>query len=123
MRKFATVFVLALALALAACGGGGGSASTPTLTMGNADFTPANPTVNMKVGQTLKITSGGGHVLVTGADGKYQAEAGAPDALNTSAGDTFKTGDTQSITFSTAGTYHIACLVHPAMNSTIIVTP
>lgn len=125
MRKFATVIVLALAMAFAACGGGAGSSSSssPTLAMGNSDFTPSNPTVNMKVGQTLKITSQGGHILVTGTSGKYEAEAGAPDALNNSSGVTFKAGDTQTYTFSTAGTYHIACLVHPAMNATVIVAP
>ena len=126
MRKFALVFILAGAMLLAACGGAASStASTPTITMGASDFSPAKPSVTIKAGQSVVFNnptaSGATHILVTGSNGIYAANASAPSVFNTSTGMTFAAGDKQTITFPTAGTYTITCTVHPVMLATIIV--
>jgi plastocyanin len=128
MRKVASALMLAALLALAACGGGGTAGSGGnTISMGNSDFSPANPKLTIKVGDTVKFvdpsTGGGSHILVIGTNGQAQPQAGAPTDLNTTSGVQFGTGDTKSYTFSMAGTYHITCTVHPVMNATITVNP
>jgi plastocyanin len=136
-RALAVALLLTGALTLAACGGGGGgggNAGTPgpvtaTITMAYSDFagtgTATTPSVTIKAGEAVAFvdpTSGGGtHNLVTGSQGQFSAEAGAPAAF-TSSGIMFRPGDTKDITFPTAGTYHITCTIHFYMSATVTVT-
>jgi len=138
-----------LVLAFAACGGGSSAAGTgtnatatdtPVPPAATATNTPAGPTgaatislgfrvfsgntsVTIKAGQavTFDDTSGGPHNLVTGMNGTYSHEAGAPAEFIPS-GMMFSGGDTKTITFPTAGTYHITCTFHPTMQATVTVT-
>lgn len=151
MRKLAFSFLLLMAFALAACGASSTTAATPTDTVAPptattapvATNTPASggnsgaATIGMglvsfagnsatvKVGQSVTFNdpaSGGGfHNIVTGSDGKFSAEAGAPSDF-TSAGITFQPGDSKTFTFKTAGTYKFTCTIHPSMSATVTVT-
>lgn len=138
-----------LVFTLAACGGGSsgaGAAATDTpiapassataaatntastttggatISMGNGHFT-GTVAVAIKAGQSVIFddTNGGPHNLVTGTHGTYSPEAGAP-AEFTQSGISFSGGDKATVVFSTAGTYHITCTFHPAMQATVTVT-
>ncbi len=139
---------LALVLALAACGSTStapsatATATAPatatvapptatssatgaaTIKMGSVNFTVGNATV--KAGQAVMFvdpTPGGIHHLVTGHNGTFAAEAGAPSQFATADGVSFSPGDSMSIIFPTAGSYAITCTIHPLMKATITVTP
>ena len=134
---------LVLVLALAACGSTSTASSAtatatatvepPTATssatgaatirMGSVNFTVGNATV--KAGQAVMFvdpTSGGIHHLVTGHNGTFAAEAGAPSQFATADGVSFSPGDSTSIVFPTAGTFTITCTIHPLMEATVTVT-
>lgn len=129
MRQ-ATLTVIAIAaLMLAACGSGtsttssttGGNAAA-TITLGSGAFV-GNTTITIKAGQAIKFddSSGGSHNLVTGTNGTFAQEAGAPSDFP-SGGLPFNGGDVKTITFPTAGTYKITCTFHPSMQANITVT-
>ncbi len=124
MRFASIVFASVLALGLVACGRVA-AASPRTITMGSSIFV-GETTLTIKVGQSITFTdpsgSGGTHILVTGKNGQYQNELGAPTALNTTTGVTFNPGMTQRYVFTTVGMYTITCTIHQAMLATIIVT-
>lgn len=150
-RVVLTVLMAMLTLAFAACGGGssgtggtGAATDTPipsapsataaatstaaantggaTISMGSGHFT-GTVAVSIKAGQSVTFddTNGGPHNLVTGTHGTYSQEAGAP-AEFTSSGISFSGGDKTTVMFPTAGTYHITCTYHPAMQATVTVT-
>jgi plastocyanin len=118
--------ILTIALGLAACGGGGssggGGTGAATITMGGTSFSGTTD-VTIKAGQavTFDDSNGGSHHLVTGSNGTFSQEAGAPSEFGTNGTD-FNSGDTKTITFATAGTYHITCTFHPSMEANITVT-
>lgn len=142
MKKFALAIVplaLVLALALGACGkpaadggpnGGGGStgggsascASSTTIELAGTDF--VQHCVTVSAGATVTFddpsTTGGVHIICAGSDGKCVADSNAPSDL-AAPGFTIQNGQQKQVTFATAGTYKIACTVHPAMNMTVIV--
>jgi plastocyanin len=93
--------------------------------MGGTSFT-GHPDVTVKAGDTVTFSdpsSGGGfHNLVTGTSGTFAAEPGAPSQFASSSGMAFSPGDSVDITFSTPGTYHITCTIHPTMQATVTVT-
>ena len=101
-----------LALTLAGCGG----SPSNQVDMGVAAFQQSS--VSIKAGQAVHFVdpaSGGTHVICVGEGVKCIAQSGAPAALNTADGMTFNTGDSRDIVFSTAGTYHVVCIIHPGM--------
>lgn len=126
MRNMILGFIASLAMALVLVGCGGpkvASGGPPTLAMDMSNFTGAT-TVTIKAGASVTFTdsaSGSTHLLVTGTQGQTAAEAGAPTELTSASGFEIDKGKSVSITFPTAGTYHITCTVHPAMNATVIV--
>lgn len=124
MKKAALILIVGSVVILSACiklqhGG------PPTLMMGGSNFV-GTTNFTLKVGQSLTFDdpmgSGGTHILSTGENGTYEAENGAPDALNVANGVTFNAGDKQMYTFNTAGTYHITCQIHQIMNATVVVS-
>lgn len=126
MRKLVTLFALGLVFLFAGCGtsGGGGSGGT-TVSMGGTSFA-AGTNLSITAGQAVTfddpISSGGTHLLVTGTNGTFSAEAGAPSEFGSADGISFHPGDSKAITFATAGTYHITCRIHPSMQATIVVS-
>lgn len=140
MKKIAFALVplaLMLTLALGGCGkqaadggpgGGGGSGTTTaacttsqTISLGQTDF--VNHCVNVSANQPVTFddpATGGFHIICTGQNATCQADANAPKEL-AAPGFQIQTGEQKVVTFTTAGTYKIACTVHPAMNMTIIV--
>ena len=71
-----------------------------TIKMGSVNFTVGNATV--KAGQAVMFvdpTPGGIHHLVTGHNGTFAAEAGAPSQFATADGVSFSPGDSMSISF------------------------
>lgn len=112
-----------VALTLVGCGGSSttGGASNE-LDMGASDFTQSS--VTLSAGQALHMVdsqdSGGTHMLCIGQNGACDANPTGPSELH-GPGMAFNPGTTKDITFSTAGTYHITCTIHPSMNVTITV--
>jgi plastocyanin len=132
MKKLA-VLVLPLlllgAIAAAACGktpGGNTASSGPVnhVDMDATDFVVSSITVKAGVPFNFVDPSdtGGLHVICAGDNGKCIADPNAPKEL-ADPGFQINPGETKTVTFDKAGTYHIACTVHPDMNLTITVEP
>jgi plastocyanin len=121
MRSFVVLGMFSLLVALSGCDNST-VAQSATITMGVGQFT-GNTNVTLKIGGTLTLddSSGGSHNLVTGTNGQFSAEQGAPAGF-VEAGIPFSAGDKKNIVFSTAGVYHITCTLHPSMQATITVT-
>jgi len=125
------VLGMLVTLAVAGCAGygggngGGGTAAGNTFTMGGSGFADGT-SLTIAAGQAVTFddpaSSGGTHHLVTGTSGQFAAETGAPSEFATSAGIDFHPGDSKAIAFTTPGTYHITCTIHPSMQATITVT-
>lgn len=138
MKKFALAIIplaLMLSLSLAACGkpaagGGPGGGTTTgsscvtkqTITLTSVDF--ADKCVTVSANQVVTFddpsTGGGVHIICTGENATCQADANAPADLG-APGFQIQNGEQKQITFTTPGTYKLACTVHPAMNMTVIV--
>jgi plastocyanin len=102
-------------------GGGGGNCSNGTVHTLATTFQEA--CVNVAKGSKLQVVPvvNSLHILDNGSwvNGQQvpMTEAGAPSVSNVQV-----TGSTISVgPFTTAGTYHIYCTVHPNMNLTVIV--
>lgn len=129
VRKLLAGTLVTVLFALAACGGtnaNSGPQSAVTVQMNTSDFVQTG-TVNLKTGGTITFqglagANGGTHALATGQNATYEPEPGAPADLENANGVTVTAGQSVTYTFATAGTYHIACLIHPAMNLTVKVT-
>jgi plastocyanin len=127
---------LMLTLSLGACGkaatdsGPGGSSSTPgsscttsqtiALTVDNFAASCYTVTANQPVTFDDPSATGGVHIICTGAQAKCVADANAPTEL-AAPGFQIQPGQTKVVTFTTPGTYKIACTVHPAMDMTLTV--
>ena len=138
MKKLALALVpmaLMLALALSGCGkkaadggpggttsAGGGCKTSQTISLTQVDF--ADPCVTVSANQAVTFddpsATGGIHIICTGANGSCQADANAPTDLD-APGFQIQPGEQKQITFTTPGTYKLACTVHPAMNMTVVV--
>jgi plastocyanin len=129
MKKLAVLAIFALLLSmLAACGS---SPKTPAnngtsqymVMMGGAAFD--NSSITVPKGSTITFmtdSNGSAHNLVIGTNGQPGAEDGAPDFGGTS-GETIGPGKSwTSGAWNTAGTFHVTCTYHPAMNLVVTVT-
>ncbi len=128
MKKFAALLVIAslIAVFLSACSptscGSSGSSSTPTVHMCGRNFVESSITISK--GQSLTLMDGDSmvHIIANGSwiDGSPQSERepGAPVVNNLQ----FSGNDSHTIgPFTTTGTFHYYCTIHPGMNLTIIV--
>ncbi len=96
-----------------------------TVTMAGTSFASGTSTT-IAAGQTVIFNdpsdTGGTHLLTTGSNGTFSVEPGAPAELSMPRGLPFSPGDSKTIVFPTAGTYHITCEIHPSMEVVITVT-
>ncbi|MFI5272511.1 MAG: plastocyanin/azurin family copper-binding protein [Ktedonobacterales bacterium] len=135
MKKFAALGVtllLILGFAIAGCGKSAGTGSTSGGTHTSIGMTGNNfdtHTFSAKTGQAVLFTNtigGGGYHIVcigTGNGGTNTCDASGNGPTNLyGSGITFNSGETQNITFATAGTYHVICTVHPGMYVDITVS-
>ena len=131
MKKAVVLVVpllLILTLAITGCGksagngGGGDEYTTPDVTMGQTDFT--HHALTITAGTTVNFmteSSGSTHILCIGENGACQSGAQGPSELTSANGMQVDPGQTKQVKFDTAGTYKIACTIHPTMNMTITV--
>ena len=103
-------------------GGGGGGGGGNTVHMGNTNFLVSTVTIAKGSKLTLIDDLAVPHIIkngmwVNGAQ-KLAQEPGAPPVnLNfTGSGESHDIGP-----FTTAGTFHLLCTIHPAMNLTVTV--
>jgi plastocyanin len=121
--------LLMVALALFGCGkvpgtqnNTGPSVPETTVQMNPTNFVQTTRTI--QAGQTLLFddtASGGGlHIICLGNNMACDNSAQGPAALM-HGGFTIQAGKTMSVTFPTAGTYKITCIVHSNMNLAVTV--
>ena len=131
MKKLALLVLPLLLLgAVAASGCGKTPGGTNTGPSGPVDHVEMDATnfvvsaVTIKAGVPFKFVdpsdTGGLHIICAGHNGKCIANADAPSEL-ADPSFTINPGDTKTVTFAKAGTYQVACTVHPDMNLTITV--
>ena len=127
MKKSALFILLAVILTcVIACGGTSssvGSNNPNTVKLEGQSF--ATSSITISKGSTIAFlddpTNGALHILVIGQNGQQVSEQGAPDFGGLS-GERMDIGDTWTTPpWNTAGTYHVACTVHPMMNLTVTV--
>jgi plastocyanin len=122
LTAFLPLLVLALALSVAGCGGSSSSGSGNELDMGSSSFVQSS--IALSKGQALHLVdpqdTGGTHNLCIGQNGNCDASSNGPSEL-AKPGMMFSPGTSKDVTFSTAGTYHITCTIHPSMNVTVTV--
>ena len=111
-----------LALTIAGCGGDSAGGAGNELDMGAASFTQTS--ITLSAGQALHMVdsqdSGGTHMICLGQNGTCDTNASGPSELD-GPGMAFSPGTTKDVTFSTAGTYHITCTIHPNMTAKVVV--
>ncbi|MHB8595657.1 MAG: cupredoxin domain-containing protein [Ktedonobacteraceae bacterium] len=97
------------------------NANLPTVNMGGSSFLQSSVTI--KKGDMLNLvdTSSAEHIITNGSwvgsTQKPAKESGAPSVNQTFAGN-----DSAAIgPFTSAGTFHIYCTIHPGMNLTVVV--
>ncbi len=134
MKKLITLFVLLSlgAAFLTACGnfgscgssstGNSSSSDTPTVYMCGTNFEQTSITISKGQSLMLVNNSSAPHIIANGSwvNGSAQPgkETGAPAVNNLQIGG----NASQTIgPFTTAGTFHLYCTVHPGMNLTVIV--
>ena len=127
MKKLIIITAFAVMITLVvACGGTPKltSHNPNTVTLGAASFSITS--ISIKKGSTITFVddpnTGALHILVIGQNAQQESEQGSPDFQGAS-GVRLDVGDSWTTPpWNTAGTYHVACTVHPAMNLTVIVT-
>jgi plastocyanin len=125
MRASLKVVVIVGALALAGCGGasnGGGGGSGNEVDFGPASFSQTSVTI--AAGQAVHFvdsqSSGGTHNLCIGSNGQCDSSGTGPAALH-GPGMMITPGQTEDVTFPTAGSFTVTCTIHPSMLLTVTV--
>jgi plastocyanin len=129
MKKVAlfTLFVLTITtVLLAACGGTSATIRTNPNTVRTVGGTFAISSISIKKGSTITFVDDPNtpalHILTIGQNGQDESERGAPN-FGGLAGHTIQGGDSWTTPpWNIAGTYHVTCTVHSAMNLSVIVS-
>jgi plastocyanin len=106
-----------------ACGGSAGSGGSTDVHMGQTNFTQASLTISKGSSINLINDTAVTHLIANGTWQQNTAHPGAEPGAPTVNNLQFTTA-TQSHTigpFTTAGTFHLYCIVHPGMNLTVTV--
>ena len=127
MKKLVVVALVAIALTLfLACTNTSNTTSNNPNTIKTEGGVFNISSITIKKGSTITFlddpNNGALHILVIGQNAQQESESGAPDfggvsGIRIDIGDSWTTPP-----WNTAGTYHVACTVHPTMNLTVIVT-
>jgi plastocyanin len=124
MRRLYAIGLLAALTGLAGCGGEERTPPRDAIVMTSNSFEPATRTVEQ--GGTITLfnqTRGALHILVNGDRGATRSEPGAP-SFGGASGHRSERGEVWTTpVWSTPGTFHVTCTIHPAMNLTVTVTP
>ncbi|HLJ32976.1 MAG TPA: hypothetical protein VKU38_04965 [Ktedonobacteraceae bacterium] len=127
MKKFALfiTFAMVLTLVIACSGTSNNVASNNPNTVKLVAGTFATSSISISKGSTITFlddpNNGALHILVIGQNGQQESEQGAPDFGGLS-GERIDVGNTWTTPpWNTAGTFHVACTVHPLMNLTVTV--
>ncbi len=121
----AVVVMVVVTVLVVACGGGGnaGGGSSTDVHMGQTNFTQASITINKGSSINLINDTAVTHIIANGTwkqnTAQPGAEPGAPTVNNlqfTTANQSQKIGP-----FTTAGSFHLYCIVHPGMNLMVTV--
>ena len=128
MKKLVLILpVVAIITVLVACGSVSSTNSNNPNTVKTEGSVFATSSITIKKGSTLTFlddpNNGALHILVIGQNAQPETENGAPNFGGGTAGIRIDVGDSWTTPpWNTAGTYHVACTVHPTMNLTVIVT-
>lgn len=127
MKKLVVVALIAMTLTLLlACTNTSNAPGNHPNTVKTEGSAFAISSITIKKGSTITFyddpNNGALHILVIGQNAQQKFEKGAPDfggvtGIRLDEGDSWTTPP-----WNTAGTYHVACTVHPTMNLTVIVT-
>lgn len=123
MRR-AVLPVVLLGLGLAGCGPRSDAAAAPDGAVAMAQDQFSAQTREIPVGERITFSNAGSrtiHVLVLGKDGRAQS---VPDAPSFGSGSRHRSdlGDRWTTPpWTTPGTFHVTCTLHPAMNLTVVV--
>jgi len=127
MKKLVGIAILAIIITLlVACTNTSATPTNNPNTVKTEGGSFSVSSITIKKGSTITFVSdpnnGALHILVIGQNAQQESEKGAPDFQGAS-GVRIDVGDSWTTPpWNTAGTYHVACTVHPAMNLTVIVT-
>jgi plastocyanin len=122
VKRIIPIFVtLGLLFAVAACGSSVTSKDPNAIETLASSFSKSSVTITQ--GQTLTFVDNSDiHYLTTGEGGLYEKEPGAAD-MGGPTGHAIDAGQVWTTPpWTTPGTYHITCTIHPAMNLTVMVT-
>src|SRR5712692_4470946 len=128
MKKVIAAFVVMflVTMLVVACGGssgGGGGGSSTDVHMGQTNFTQSSMTISKGSSINLINDTAVPHIIANGMWENNTAQPGAEPGAPTVNNLQFTTAN-QSQTigpFTTAGTFHLYCIVHPGMNLTVTV--
>ncbi len=126
MKKLIAMFAVVglLTLLLVACGGGsnGGSSSGNTVHLSSTNFVQPSITINKGESLTLIDDVAVPHVIDNGAWDNGTAKPNKDSGSPLSKPVNFNGNDSQTIgPFTTAGTFHFYCTIHPDMNLVVTV--
>ncbi|HET8912200.1 MAG TPA: hypothetical protein VFN23_12090 [Ktedonobacteraceae bacterium] len=123
MKRLIIVFLIICTLALTACNisTSSGSNNGNVVHMNDTNFVQSSISIKKGTSLTIINDSSVAHILQNGiwdnGTPKPSKESGAPTVnVNFGGNDTQKIGP-----FTTAGTFHILCIIHPDMNLQITV--
>ena len=127
VKKLAIIALIAITITLlVACADASNTTSNNPNTVKTEGGTFTISSITIKKGSTITFVddanNGALHILVIGQEAQQESENGSPD-FGGAAGIRIDVGDTWTTPpWNTAGTYHVTCTVHPAMNLKVIVT-
>ena len=127
MKKLFLILIVmsVLTLSLGACGGSSNSASAGTSTVHMTAMAFAQESITIPRGSTLTLINDSSvpHILANGSWMNSSAQAMHEQGMPAMMANMQVMGQSNQALgpFSTPGTYHLYCTVHPGMNLTVVV--
>jgi plastocyanin len=127
VKKLVIIIIVALTITLlVACANTSSTTNNNPNTVKTEGGSFSISSITIKKGSTITFVDDTNnsalHILIIGQNAQQESENGSPDFRGAS-GVRIDVGDSWTTPpWNTAGTYHVACTIHPAMNLTVIVT-